>query len=323
MQDLSIVSVEHGALVLEGADGGRYRVVVDDAVRTELRRASTAPASGRKATPREIQAHIRSGMSADDVAAITGTPLDYIQRFERPVLAEREFIVGSALAVAVHTPADTSPVEGGATFGAAIRARLAEMEAVGERWSSWKDEADGWIVKLAFTVGRVEHDARWSFDARRHTLAPANDDALSLSAQEQAPRTVVPRLRAVESAESESTRFDSAAFRVEEPVDDAPLPREIVRPSTGHTADLLEALRRRRGEREAAAFADLDDAKAKHPSTGSIRLVEVPLEGLPAEEPARPAPTPLVPRSSSRKGRVSMPSWDEIVFGAKPDDDLA
>jgi hypothetical protein len=24
-----------------------------------------------------------------------------------------------------------------------------------------------------------------------------------------------------------------------------------------------------------------------------------------------------------RKGRTAMPSWDEIVFGARPDDDLA
>ena len=34
-------------------------------------------------------------------------------------------------------------------------------------------------------------------------------------------------------------------------------------------------------------------------------------------EPVAPAPT------GRRRGRASMPSWDEIVFGARTDDDLA
>jgi hypothetical protein len=98
------------------------------------------------------------------------------------------------------------------------------------------------------------------------------------------------------------------------------------------TADLLEALRRRRGERESAAFEDDTPTIAPtHPSTGSIRIVSVPLD-VPSSEKhnddpdgrRKTAPQPTLPQAGkSRKGRQAMPSWDEIVFGARPDDDLA
>ena len=81
------------------------------------------------------------------------------------------------------------------------------------------------------------------------------------------------------------------------------------------TADLLEALRRRRGERESAVVEEVDPRGA-HPSTGSIRLVD-----LPEDEDAGMRQTGPQPRG--RRNRPTMPSWDEIVFGTKPDDDLA
>ncbi|MCY7412748.1 MAG: DUF3071 domain-containing protein, partial [Salinibacterium sp.] len=96
----------------------------------------------------------------------------------------------------------------------------------------------------------------------------------------------------------------------------------------GHqTADLLEALRRRRGERESANFDDeppVTDPAFAHPSTGSIRLVDVPLDDfLPEPLSGSPRSTAPQPGVRGKKGRAAMPSWDEIVFGARPDDDLA
>jgi hypothetical protein len=103
------------------------------------------------------------------------------------------------------------------------------------------------------------------------------------------------------------------------------------------TADLLDALRRRRGEREAASFEDEPAASSMHPSTGSIRIVDIPLDSLGADldeartgspQPSLPAPANFMHATGGqpkvgRKGRQSMPSWDEIVFGARSDDDLA
>ncbi len=332
MQDLRVIGVENGALLVASDDGTRYRIPIDEVLQSKLRQSVPDPGNGRKLAPREIQAHIRSGMSAQDVANITGVPLEYIQRFEGPVVAEREFVVESALAVPVHTAADTDPMQQGTTFGMAIRERLVDLGGSNERWASWK-EATGWVVKLSFTANQIDHDARWQFDPKKQSLAPLNNEAITLSQQGEAAGTLIPRLRAVSAHEppSESARFDSGAFDLSEadPVADEPRPISIARtaveeePIQGNqTSDLLEALRRRRGEREAANFDD-DDARSAHPSTGSIRIVDVQIDEFVIEEPEAGQRSTAPQPSARKKGRTAMPSWDEIVFGARPDDDLA
>ncbi|MCU1583520.1 MAG: hypothetical protein JWM49_76 [Microbacteriaceae bacterium] len=349
MQDLRVIGVENGALLVTSEEGVKFRIPIDEVMQAKLRQAIPDPGSGRKLAPREIQAHIRSGMSAQDVASVTGVPLEYIQKFEGPVLAERDFVVNSALNVPVHTAMETEPL-GGSTFGTVIRERLYDLGAVDERWASWKEVGGDWVVKLAFTAEQIERDARWHFDPKKAALAPLNNEAITLSQQGDVPGSMVPRLRAVsdEERQADQSRFDSGAFsddelvhsesatrleavpygRIDETppaVSEAAINRAPVdEAQSNQTADLLEALRRRRGERESASFGE--DEKAAHPSTGTIRLVDIPLDPIPEQEdnqPGNTAPQPnLFQPRSGRKGRASMPSWDEIVFGARSDDDL-
>jgi hypothetical protein len=338
MEELRVIGVESGSLLVASDEGTRYRVAIDDVLQSRLRQTSPDPGAVRKLSPREIQAHIRAGMSAEDVAAITGVPLDYVQRFEGPVLAEREFVIESALAVPVQLAMETDPLGGGATFGTVIRRRLADGGAIGERWASWKEEGGGWVVKLTFVAETIEHDARWSFDPKKSTLAPLNQEAISLSQQGEQPSNLVPRLRAVPLDEQgESARFDSGAFAVTTAADETgpllePVPYGRVGDSDpvpvkkNQTADLLEALRKRRGERD-PMDPEHEDSIAAHPSTGTVRLIDVPLDAL-DEDPVDAMRTKPSARDSGpygkrgSKGRQSMPSWDEIVFGARTDDDL-
>uniref|UniRef100_UPI003703C55F septation protein SepH n=1 Tax=Vibrio cidicii TaxID=1763883 RepID=UPI003703C55F len=145
MQDLKVIGVENGAIVAVGDDGERFRIAVDDTLQSKIRQVrQQVSAEAPKLSPREIQAHIRSGMSADDVAAVTGAPLDYVQRFEGPIVAEREHVVASALSVPVRTAAEVDPLGEPDTFGSVIRDRLASLGVSGERWASWKDVEAGW-----------------------------------------------------------------------------------------------------------------------------------------------------------------------------------
>ena len=393
MQDLKVIGVENGAIVAVGDDGERFRIAVDDTLQSKIRQVrQQASVEAPKLSPREIQAHIRSGMSAEDVAAVTGAPLDYVQRFEGPIVAEREHVVASALSVPVRTAAEVDPMGEPDTFGSVIRDRLASLGVAGERWASWKDEETGWIVKLEFTADEIDHDARWSYDLRKHALAPLNSEATTLSqAGELRGGSLIPRLRAVlpHEGEPDSSRFDSGAFTFPAPGAELlgpevtqPLePLEPRSPGEPHapgrasnsiavsaikraddetprdlhqTADLLEALRRRRGEREAATYDDKTPARTELPDrrdqarpgpAGDVeqptlldplpfRLVEesitiieefAPAQETPAAPPAAaPAQQEQVPATGGRrKGRAAMPSWDEIVFGARTDDDLA
>jgi len=335
MQELKVIGVEDGAILVASDEGSRFRVEIDETVHARLRPISPETGPSRKLAPKEIQAHIRAGMSAEEVSAVTGAPLEYIQRFEGPVLAEREFVVESALNVPVHMAGEVDPADA-ATFGSVIRERLADAGAVDERWASWKEQGSGWTVKLTFTIATVEHDARWGFEPKKSALTPVNSEAVSLSQQGDLPPSLVPRLRAVTSP-SDTGRFDSGAFEVGDDLQGAPLAPPVpigrtvdVDEAPGHqqTADLLEALRRRRGERDPMDPGPAD-AMAAHPSTGAIRLIDVPMPT--GQEDAGHADDSSTngaqPRNQTgplgkRRGRTAMPTWDEIVFGARPDDDL-
>ncbi|MFC9919177.1 septation protein SepH [Agromyces binzhouensis] len=373
MQELKVIGVESGALIAASDDGARFRIEVDEVLQSRIRQAVPETRTGPKLSPREVQAHIRSGLSAEEVAELTGASVDDIRRFEGPVIAEREHMVTSALAVPTHA----EPAEGDEpmSFGSMVRERLAGLGAHGERWASWKDEERGWMVKLEFTADGIDHDARWSFEPRKQALHPQNADATTLSKQGEVRGGMIPRLRAV-STSDDASRFDSGAFTfdVTESADDdtAPQPelaaarstpapsgpgastttaassaavtRAAIKradepaPPTGETADLLEALRRRRGEREVGpiperittAPAPTDSPATPVPSPATELHVDgdADEDADEAQERAGAAARALWGGKSGqatrqKKGRAAMPSWDEIVFGARSDDDLA
>ncbi|MFB6609269.1 septation protein SepH [Agromyces sp. NPDC056379] len=354
MQELKVIGVENGALLAASDDGARFRIEIDEVLQSRIRQAQPEQHVGPKPSPREVQAHIRAGMSAEEVAQVTGASIDYIRRFEGPVLAEREHMVTSALAVPVHVTTESEPSDEQPSFGGVIRERLAQLGAHGERWASWKDEERGWIIKLEFTAETIDHDARWSFEPRKQALQPLNSEAITLSQQGEMKGGLIPRLRAV-GPDSEESRFDSGAFTFEEPehgdFDTAPhlepLPyartpqasspavaraaikrADEPKQTLGETADLLEALRRRRGEREAAGSEPERPPAAPAPAP----VQEAPESEQPEEKPGTAArsiwggkgvSSNQGARGGSKKGRASMPSWDEIVFGARTDDDLA
>ncbi|MGR0317938.1 septation protein SepH [Agromyces sp. ZXT2-3] len=383
MQELKVIGVESGALIAASDDGARFRIEVDEVLQSRIRQAVPETHTGPKLSPREVQSHIRSGLSAEEVADLTGASVEYIRRFEGPVIAEREHMVTSALAVPTH-----GEVAEGAeptSFGTMVRERLAGLGAHGERWASWKDEERGWMVKLEFTADGIDHDARWSFEPRKQALHPQNADATTLSKQGEVRGGMIPRLRAVSVSVDESSRFDSGAFTFDAtdtanddtaPQPELSMPRPAPAPNgsasgaapsassaavaraaikradepappTGETADLLEALRRRRGEREVGVVADrpapapsAPAAPVAHPAPGPSRKggertdshaaadAEIVDDDTEVQQRAGAAARALWGGKSGqasrpKKGRAAMPSWDEIVFGARSDDDLA
>ena len=399
MRDLTVIGVENGALLAASDSGERFRIAIDDVLQSRLRQTSGPRTAGKRVSPREIQGHIRAGLSADEISNLTGASLADIERFEGPVMAERAYVVNSALKVAVQAENATDPLheEPKTSFGAAIAERLDKLSATESRWASWKDES-GWIVKLSFTSGQIDHDARWQFDPKRHTLSPLNSEAVTLSQHgTDLSGGLIPRLRAVSSSPTETGSQDGDAdtltFEPASPRESVPFMRSVSQessaaataaaisraeeaPADGHnqTADLLEALRRRRGERESVLFVDdfasadedEDDSLTSH--TATAPRATVPTAGGPASAPAVTPTRPVTPgnpivahdagvlrptrtsptwaRTASdtplpglestgrampeaapaaktpKRTRSAMPSWDEIVFGARTDDDL-
>ena len=89
--------------------------------------------------------------------------------------------------------------------------------------------------------------------------------------------------------------------------------------TSAETADLLEALRRRRGQREPVPAPGADADHDNDP----IALFEALGESLEQDEPEpvkETSPAELGDTPHRKRRRESMPSWDEIVFGARTED---
>ncbi|WGD36338.1 septation protein SepH [Lysinibacter sp. HNR] len=284
MQELKVVGNENGALVVSNDTGESFRVMADDALFAEVRRLSKREAEPSKVSPRIIQAHVRAGRTHQEISDLTGASVADIERYEGPVLAERRYVLDSALQVSVvlnTAEAELQPH----TFGNAINIRLDSLSASEREWSSWRDDEEGWLVRLTFVANEITHNATWQFDHKQLTLTPISSEAIILSKQEDVGDRLIPKLHAVDSPRSKrsSERFDSGAFdsHTLEEIDPTAAQsldaseQEAARQESvplnshwtqeveelavakaddpadfGQTSDLLEALRRRRGERE-------------------------------------------------------------------------
>jgi hypothetical protein len=344
MQSLTVVGRENDLLIVVNESGERFSITIDQALIDQVRRSPTLGRPSRQQTsPKDIQAHIRRGLTAQQVADLTGEDISYVQRFEGPVLAERDYVVEQARNMLVGNASSESST----TFGDLVGQKLSELKAKDVSWSAWREDS-GWRVEATFFEGDVEHKAQWTFDQRKHTLTPLNDDASVLSTDEPIRGPLIPKLRAVPTAvaQDDDEHFDTDVFGemplehtgpLLEPVPYGRTGSEPVAANYGddddipsaNTADLLEVLRRRRGEREPAPDHD-SDSRSAHPSTGSIRLVDADAEGasihsLPGSDSVAEDDTDDVEEKPSgpKKNRPEMPSWDDIVFGTRSDDDPA
>lgn len=326
MTTLTVVGVEDGSIILVSESGERFFVPVNENLRDALRKSSPDKLAANRLAPKEIQAHIRKGLSAQQVSDLTGEEIGYIQKFEGAVVAEREYLIDQAMRVTVSIRGTTS------AFGSAIRKHLEEISASEINWTAWREES-GWVVELEFVEQEVVRNARWTFEHKKQILQPLNEAAFAISRHEPLPGPETPKLAPVisEPEQKGPERFDSDIFESAELGETGPLLEPVPygrrrdEPGMADTADLLEVLRRKKLEEEAGSVTE-DISRNSHPATGGIRLVDDTFEEAPVTPIAGalgpddgdgdddPEPTP------PKKKRTEMPSWDDIVFGAKGDD---
>ena len=90
MIELELLGGNGDRIVMTDEDGQRYSIIVDDALRAAVRRAGPAalspapdvPSSNGNLRPRALQALMRAGASAEEVAQSTGMDVNHVRRFE-------------------------------------------------------------------------------------------------------------------------------------------------------------------------------------------------------------------------------------------------
>lgn len=303
MQELRLVAVSEDGTYLVLATAGRgtrFTLPVDDRLRAAVRGHFSRLGQFEievesPLRPKEIQARIRSGETAEEIAESAGIPVERVRWFEGPVLQEREYMAQQAQRVAVRRPGETTL---GPPLGETVEERLGrggvDLEEV--EWDSWKCEDSTWRVRLSFFDNGRPHAAEWSFDPRRRHVSPLDEIAARLTAVEWDDETLsdtvtplVPRRPAMKVVQNDRLPNDGdVAARglpaePEQPAAPGPLrpaepPQYIV--ERGRMVDPRPAFRDAPGE-----GAPLREASRPLSSDGpreAPRLREAP-------EPARPA----------------------------------
>ena len=196
MTELRVMAVtgDGDRLVLRAPDGQEFFLAIDDRLRAAVRgdRARLGQIEielDAQLRPRDIQARIRAGQTAEQVADAAGIPLERVRRFEGPVLAERAFMAERAQNTQVRRSGETH----GPKLGDVVRERLAQREPDMDsvQWDSWRKDEAVWTVRMSFRIAGLPYEATWSFDPPRRLVHPVDDEARLLSS-DAAPDTAFP-----------------------------------------------------------------------------------------------------------------------------------
>jgi Protein of unknown function (DUF3071) len=193
MQELRLISAtDDGAkLLLRSGDGSDYTLVVDERLRAavrgdRVRMGQLEIAMDLSLRPRDIQARIRAGESAEQVAATAKIPLDRVRRYEGPVLAEREHMAWVVRRTAIRNsaPADGPPVLLGDLVGRRLRDRGCDPETAA--WDSWRREDGRWQIRVGYQLADTAKHADFVFDPGRRVVAAESSAARALLADQRA-----------------------------------------------------------------------------------------------------------------------------------------
>ncbi len=243
--------------------------------------------------PRDIQARIRAGETPEQVAAAARTTVEKVMPYAAPVLAEREHVAERAQRSSIRRPSSEAP-HGARTLGEAITGHLHERNVDPEviAWDAWRREDGRWALTGRFTIQGRDGLAELTFDQPGNFVVLDNDEARWLVGDvpdpitDPEPEPGVRRLAAVPAEDEHQLSL------TDELGDDV----------LGITDEPIEAfLDAQPGVDESELVDDASDAAA---------LDEDPEEAAP-EPPRRPV--------KKTRGRASVPSWDEIMFGGPGD----
>lgn len=258
-------------------------------------------------SPRDIQTRIRRGETVESVAESAGVPVDQIDRFAGPVLAEREYMCEQARKTTIRR----KHVGGtGVLLGLLVSENIAADGGVPESatWDSWRREDGRWTVTV---TPDGDHPASFLFDVKGRYVVPADEFAHGLVGDVALPDSA-------DMAIADAVRVPSRKAAVE--TED--LVEEIIEEVAEHEADVedtgevpaVSSIKEARDRRALEQLA-LDAEEAEQPQIEQAQH-EDDFENSIEHDVA--VPDTMGPRKK-RHERRRVPSWDEIMFGDKSD----
>jgi hypothetical protein len=290
-------------LLLFSARGVEFTLDVDDRLKAAIsgdhaRLGQLEITMTSALRPRDIQARIRAGETPEAVAQAAHTTVEAIMPFAAPVIAERQHVADRAQRASVRR---TGAAAGARTLGDAVGSHLrsAGVNPDTVDWDAARREDGRWTLTAAYSAGTRSGIARFVFDAPGNYAVADNDDATWLvgDAPEAAATAAAP-------VSDDIARARARRAAASEPREDETLPLGDDAISMVSAEQPVEAYLDDLGATEAPADPD--------PATDEPAAEESSEE---ATEPAARDDEPPVRKPARKRGRASVPSWDEIMFG--------
>lgn len=237
-----------------------------------------------------------------------GWDLEKVERYAGPPLAERAYIADRAQAVDVRA---------GVSLAVSTQAVL-EADGVNPdsvEWDSWRREDAKWIVTVAYARGAGNARASWTFDNAGSNLHPLDETARHLMG---------------------ITLVDSEPDEIDYITDDAPVAVvddseiiETLRQSQSLSRPHLVAVPSEPTETIAITREEIIEVIETADEIDVVEIVETEIVVETASEnvqealdvPAVKAPAKKAAKPKAKGRRASVPSWDEILFGATRGED--
>jgi len=275
--------------------------------------------------PRDIQGRIRAGETPETVAQVAGTSVDKVMPYAAPVLAERAHVAQRAQRASVRRrPVEGGPASTARTLGEAVsshlRSRNVDPDTVA--WDAWRREDGRWTLTGAFATTDRVGAAHFSFDAPGNYVVADDDDAHWLLGEVPEEST----------GDAEPTRADLSDVRRRRlsavPAEELPLGDDAIElvsddPAPAVARDRAEETAALGAEAPLEAYLDAPDPSDTSPGA-SVDESEDDSEQHPGgdaddDDSRRQEPPSRKPVKKTR-GRASVPSWDEIMFGGSNQD---
>jgi Protein of unknown function (DUF3071) len=321
-------------------DGRRLLFVSDEGVEftadvdARLRAALTARQGGDQARhgqlemqmdstlrPRDIQARIRAGETPETVAQVAGTSVDKVMPYAEPVLAERAHVARRAQRASIRRPQGDGRAAGsGRTLGEAVGSHLRghNVDPESVTWDAWRREDGRWTLTGAYAASGRLGAAHFSFDPPGNYVVADDEEAHWLLGEVPDAPDAGPDASTADPASRDDLSTARQRRLSAVPPDELPLGEDAIELvsdppplSAPRDTDDDVASAAEQGDTATASVSEGAESGSESESVLDDSGAASTQDGPDDPEDAAPSRKPV----KKTRGRASVPSWDEIMFG--------
>jgi hypothetical protein len=273
------------SLVLHGMAGEQFSLKITDHLKSLVNqpRLTSISASDTPSNDgisiREIQSRLRAGESMESIVATGGVSEEKVERYSAPILQERSYVISLAKKVLTK--------KNGPTLFETVETKLAprgvDMKSV--EWNTFRNENGSWQISLNYPTSNGGESAHWEFDLTKKSIRSTDNGARWIMGEEISVKDELKeRVRSIHQEESAPPRL--VAIRTN-PVDSVKENVRTLEEEPGSSEDLTE----------------LNQLDFDGDDNDSLVDGEIAADA----------------RKDGVVKRVSIPSWDDIMFGVRKD----